>query len=65
MASNEVIAWEGLTYTQTHACATCGGGAELFKDPDQTSSCWELVLWEEVGLLMGLSGASLTLITSG
>ena len=25
-------------------------------DPDRDSSCWGLVLWKEVGLLVGLSG---------
>ena len=36
--------------------APCGGGAEWFGDLDETSSCWELVLWEDVILLVGLSG---------
>ena len=33
--------------------ATCSGLCYLW---DLTSSCWELVFWEEVGLLVRLSG---------
>ena len=33
--------------------ATCPGLCYLW---DKTSSCWELVFWEEVGLLVRLSG---------
>ena len=31
-------------------------GLNTSGDPDETSLCWELVLWEAVGLLVGLSG---------
>ena len=33
-----------------------GVGLNSSMDPDRDSSCWGLVLWEEVRLLVGLSG---------
>ena len=37
--------------------ATCSGvGLNSSTDPDRDSSCWGLVLWKEVRLLVGLSG---------
>ena len=33
-----------------------GVGLKSSMDPDRDSSCWGLVLWEEVRLLVGLSG---------
>ena len=33
-----------------------GVGLNSSRDPDRDSSCWELVLWKEVRLLVGLSG---------
>ena len=33
-----------------------GVGLNIPMDPDRDSSCWGLVLWKEVGLLVGLSG---------
>ena len=33
-----------------------GVGLNSSMDPDRYSSCWGLVLWEEVRLLVGLSG---------
>ena len=33
-----------------------GVGLNSSMDPDGDSSCWGLVLWKEVGLLVGLSG---------
>ena len=44
--------------------ATCSGlclgvGLNSSGDPDGESSCWGLVLWEGVRLLVGLSGGGL------
>ena len=33
-----------------------GVGLNSSTDPDRGSSCWGLVLWEQVRLLVGLSG---------
>ena len=33
-----------------------GVGLNSSMDPDRASSCWGLVLWKEVRLLVGLSG---------
>ena len=33
-----------------------GVGLNSSGDPGWVSSCWDLVLWKEVGLLVGLSG---------
>ena len=42
-----------------------GVGLNSSTDPDRDSSCWGLVLWEEVRLLVGLSGGGGGLVLGG